>query len=334
MTESVLVAMPVHDAWLARVRERLPGGVVDCREPIRPGQRLPVAEIGERTVLFADHVPANAEDMPALRWIQLGSAGYQQLAGRQLAAGVRVTNASGVNDVPIAEWCVLMMLALARRLPDSLRDQAERRWDRDVSYQSELRGRRVGIFGYGSIGREVARLCRALGLEVWAVARSGVEPRPHRYHPDDSLEEVRPDRGFAPAQLDAFLRGLDVLAITSPLTPRTRGVFGARELALLPRHAVLLNPARAHVVDESALLAALRDGTLAGAALDSHYREPMPPDDPFWTAPNTIVTPHVSGSTGSTHFADRVWDLFARNLDRYRTGAPLLNEIDPADWRH
>ena len=332
---NVLVAMPGHEEWLSRVRAAAPDAVVDCRDPITPGEKLPEAELRDRTVLFADHAPANAEALASLRWLQLGSAGYQQLAGLPLPDGVRVTNGSGVNDVPIAEWCVLMMLALGRRLPQSLRDQADHRWDRDVAYQIELRGRRVGIFGYGSIGREVGRLCRGLGLEVWALSRSGFEPRPLRFRPAaaDGDSDPEPDRGFGPERLADFLAGLDVLVVTAPLTDETRGTFGARELALLPPRAVLLNPARAHIVDEAALLDALRSGRLAGAALDSHYREPMPPDDPFWTAPNTIVTPHVSGSTGSPHFAARLWELFARNLDRFRSGEPLLNEIAERDWR-
>nr|WP_246400445.1 NAD(P)-dependent oxidoreductase [Jiangella mangrovi] len=223
------------------------------------------------------------------------------------------------------------MLTLGRRLPDALRDQAARRWNRDVAYQVEVRGRRVGIFGYGSIGREVARLSRGLGLEVWALSRSGFGPRPDRFGAAGA--DIAPDRGFGPAELPEFLAGLDVLVITAPLTDETRGTFGATELALLPPRAVLLNPARAHIVDETALLDALGSGRLAGAALDSQYREPMPPDDPFWTAPNTVVTPHVSGSTGSPHFTARLWELFALNLGRFRSGEPLLNEIADRDWR-
>lgn len=330
---NALVAQPVHEEWLARVRAAAPGAVIDLRDPIAPGERLPEAELCDRTVLFTDHPPANAAALTSLRWLQLGSAGYQQLAGVALPEGVRVTNAGGVNDIPIAEWCVLMMLTLGRRLPDALRDQDARRWIRADAYQAELRGRRVGIFGYGSIGREVARLSRGLGLEVWALSRGGFGPRPDRYGSAWTDGAGSPDRGFEPADLAEFLAGLDVLVVTAPLTDETRGTFGARELALLPSHAVLLNPARAHIVDEAALLDALRSGRLAGAALDSHYREPMPPDDPFWTAPNTVVTPHVSGSTGSPHFTERLWELFALNLDRFRSGEPLLNEVADRDWR-
>jgi phosphoglycerate dehydrogenase-like enzyme len=315
----VLVAQPVDPAGLRRVEELLPDAVITRRGPIGPGETVP--DVGDVTVLFADNCPANVADLGSLRWIQLGSAGYRQLAGLGLDPRVRVTNASGVNDIPIAEWCVLMMLSFARDYPGMLRAQAGATYTRERVYQAELRGRRVGVFGYGSIGGEVARVCRALGLEVWALSR-----RTPRYSVPGPLP-AGPDRFFTPAELREFLAGLDFLVLTAPLTDETAGRFGAEELGWLPRHAVLLNPARAHLVDEQALLAALRDGTIAGAALDVHYREPMPPDDPFWTAPNTVLSPHVSGSTGSTYFLPRLWDLFADNVSRFAAGAPLRNEV-------
>jgi len=302
----VLIAQPADADGLALVRGLLPD--VECREPIAAGETVPDCRI-----LFTDGPPANVADLPSLEWIQLGSAGYGQLAGLGLPSRVRVTNASGVNDIPIAEWCVLMMLSLSRDLPGQLADRAARRYARPPVYQSELRGRRVGIYGFGSIGREVARVSRALGLEVWTLNRSSATPSA--------------DRHFGPDDLREFLSGLDFLVLAAPLTDQTRGRFGATELGWLPRHAMLLNPARAHLVDEAALLAALRAGTIAGAALDVHYREPLPPDDPFWTAPRTILTPHVSGSTGSTYFVPRLWALFTENVRRFTAGAPLLNEI-------
>lgn len=330
MGENVLIARPIDADQLRAVRERLPDVTFECRDPLPPGTALPPEYLRDRTVLFADQCPANVDDMASLRWIQLGSAGYQQLAGCPLPSGVRVSNASGVNDIPIAEWCLLMMFSFLRDYPAILRRQRDHQWDRDVQFQSELRGRRVGIFGYGNIGREVARLCRAVGLEVWALSRSPIGPRADRYQPGDPADVV-PDRSFTTDGLAEFLPHLDFLVLTAPLTDHTRGFFGAAELRLLPRHAVVLNPARAHIIDETALLQALRDGAIAGAGLDSHYREPMPADDPFWDAPRTVITPHVSGSTGSTHFATRLWELFSRNLDRFLAGEPLLNEIPPRD---
>ncbi len=129
----------------------------------------------------------------------------------------------------------------------------------------------------------------------------------------------------------AFLPHLDYLALTVALNPATKSLLGDRELRLLPSHAYLLNPARAQLVEETALRSALCAGSLAGAALDSHYREPLSPEDAAWDLPNTIITPHISGSTQSPHYWERVWELLRQNLDRYHLGVPLLNVVPVQD---
>ncbi|MGH2561042.1 MAG: D-2-hydroxyacid dehydrogenase [Thermomicrobiales bacterium] len=327
---NVLIAVPISADRLAAIRASAPGCTIDCIEPFPRNTTLPVELIRDRTVLFADFPPVNLAEMARLDWIQLGSAGYMQLAGLPLEAmGVRVTNASGVNDVPIAEWCLLMMLAFERALPELLRVQQERGWDRRAKFQAELHGRRVGIIGYGNIGREVARVCRALDLEVWAMNRGPVGPTPLKYAPTgtgDPRGEL-PHRCFTLDQMEQFLPHLDYLVMTAALNPATRGLLGERELRLLPPRAVILNPARAHLIDEAGLHRALREGWIAGAALDSHYREPLVTDDPTWALPNVVLTPHISGSTLSPHYLTRLWELFARNLERYITDQPLLNQV-------
>jgi phosphoglycerate dehydrogenase-like enzyme len=331
---SVLIALPLDEVRLAALRAAAPDCAFDCIAPFPPNTTLPTKLIQDRTVLLADFAPTNLHEMQRLEWIQLGSAGYTQLAGLPLATmGVRVTNASGVNDVPIAEWCLLMLLAWERDFPALLRLQQRRGYERDARYQAELHGRRVGILGYGGIGREVARLCRALNLEVWALNRRPIGPTPLKFAPAGTgdPEGVLPHRSFTLDGLGEFLSRLDYLVLTAALNEQTHGLLGERELRLLPRSAVLLNPARALLVDEAALHRALREGWIAGAALDSHYREPLPADDPTWALPNVIVTPHIAGSTASRYYAPRLWELIARNFTRYRAGQPLLNEILWAD---
>ncbi|PZF80352.1 NAD(P)-dependent oxidoreductase [Jiangella anatolica] len=332
MSEHIVVAQPVDHAGLRRVRELAGAARVDVVAPYGPGEPLP-AELTTATVLFADHLPGDVEDLAALRWLQLGSAGYAQLAGAPLRPGVAVTNASGVNDIPIAEWCLLMMLTFRRRLPAILAEQRARHWNRAAVFQAELRGLRAGFAGYGNVGQEAARLARAAGLEVWTLTRSAPGPRAGRYDPLDrpSSDWPVPDRAFGYDQRTEFYAGLDYLVVAVPSAASTQGLIDAAALAALPPHAVLLNPARAHVVDESALRDALTSGAIAGAALDVHYRSPLAPDDPVWDLPNTVITPHISGSTGSTHFVPRLWDLFGRNLARHLAGEPLLNLIEPAD---
>jgi phosphoglycerate dehydrogenase-like enzyme len=287
----------------------------------------------DTTVLFVDQPPANLAELTRLEWVQLGSHGYGQLSGHGLPESAVVTNASGVQDRPIAEWVVMMLLALGRRLPDMLAAQREHRWDRDDAYQSELRGMPVGLLGFGSIGREVARLLHPLGMPVHVMTRSRNRDRGARYDPlrraPDAVPE--PDRWFTFDERAAFYAGIRALVVAVPDSAGTRGLVDAEAIAGMPRGALLLNPARARVVDEDALLSALRSGQLGGAALDDHYRQPMPPDDPFWDAPNTIATAHISGSTGSPWYRQRIWELFLENARRRGAGEPMLNVIARAD---
>lgn len=330
----LLIALPDFPVGMAQLRTLVPRGTVERIEPYPRGTILPPSLLAPCSILVADFPPSNYSEMRELEWIQLGSAGYQQLRGMPLRSRrIRVTNASGVNDVPIAEWCLLMMLLFERDLPAMLQLRAKRAWVREPRFQSELRGRRVGIIGYGSIGREVARLSRMAGLEVWALNRSPIGRRGYRFavagtgDPDGEL----PHRTFRMEELDQFLPHLDYLVLSAALNSGSRGLLSEQELRLLSPHTVLLNPARADLVDETALVRSLRDGWIRGAALDSHYREPLPEDDPFWDLERVVLTPHISGSTGSPQYQQRLWELTACNLRRFLHDQPLLNEVSWED---
>jgi phosphoglycerate dehydrogenase-like enzyme len=327
--EHIVVAQPGAEEQVPLLRSLHPDATWSTLPPAMPGWSLNPTLAARTTVLFADFPPTEVAGMGALRWIQLGSHGYAQFNGVELPHEVTVTNASGTNDVPIAHWCVMMLLALSRDLPGMLQAQREHRWDRSEVFQAEVTGRRVGILGYGSIGREVTRQMRSLGLEVWVMSRSGVGGRVPRYHPSGSPARAwsAPDRSFTMDRAQEFYRGLDVLVIAVPISSATAGIVDARALALLRPAALLLNPARAGVVDEAALLDALRSGRLGGAALDDHYRQPMPSDDPFFDLPRTLVTSHISGSTGSTFYEQRIWQIFRENLGRYAGGGDMLNVV-------
>lgn len=327
---NILALAPPYPPALELVHSLAAGGSVQFLDPAGEGNEWPQATLRDATVLLCDVPPPNTHEMLALEWIQLGSAGYEQLRGFPLRErGVRVTNASGANDVPIAEWCLTMMVMFERDFRRLLENQRMHVWDRDARFQSELRGRRVGIVGYGNIGREVGRVCRCLGLELWAMDRTPIGPRPDRYAPPGTgdPEGAWPHRKFTIDQMNDFLPHLDYLILTMPLTMATRGIIGEREFRMLPPNAVLLNPARGPLVDENALLAALSQRWIAGAALDAHYHYPMPPDHALWSMPNVIMTPHISGSSAGREFLPRVWELFAENLARYGEGRPLLNEL-------
>ncbi|MGY8639663.1 MAG: D-2-hydroxyacid dehydrogenase [Verrucomicrobiales bacterium] len=289
------------------------------------------ARISNADVMFCDHPPANFDAMKQLKMIQLASVGYTQLAGLELAEKeIQACNARGVFDVPIAEWNISMLINLARDFRGMIRNQERGEWDRDARFQNEIRGATVGIWGYGGIGRETARMGKLLGLKIHAMTRSGPAKFSNIYGipgTGDPNAEL-PDRFFTQDQKTKFLEGLDFLILAMPLSPATEGIIGEAELKTLPDHACVLNPARGPLIQEAALLKALNENWIAGAALDTHYHYPMQPDHPLWKMPNVIMTPHISGSSGSPHFLTRVWDIFAQNLERLKTGELLLNEID------
>jgi phosphoglycerate dehydrogenase-like enzyme len=223
-----------------------------------------------------------------------------------------------------------MMVNLARDLPAMFRNQQQGIWDRGERFQKEIRGSTLGIWGYGGIGRQTARLAKALGLRVHVLTRSGnVGGGGPRYcvagTGDD--EGSQPDRVFSMKEVDAFCQSLDFLLLAIPQTPENVGIVNRRVFEALPNHAFLLNPARGPLVNEADLLDALRNGAIAGAALDTHFKYPMPPDHPLWRMPNVIMTPHISGSSKSPHFISRLWQLFGENVRRWQAGKPLLNEL-------
>lgn len=304
---------------------------IDCLSP--PGEAVrPVdaARLRDAEVLFCTFPPENIIEMKSLRWLQVASTGYTQLFGLDLLGrGIRATNGRGCFDVPIAEWNIAMMVNLARDVRQMIRNQDVAVWDRSAIFQREIRGLTVGLWGYGGIGRETARLGRQMGLRVHVLARSGVAPRrevftvPGTGDPDGVL----PDRVFRAGEEQAFLRDLDFLVLALPLTKNTEGLIGERELQALPPTAFVLNPARGPIIQQDALLRALREKWIAGAALDTHYHYPMPPEHPLWRFPNVILTPHVSGSSLSQNFAPRLWEIFSINLDRFERGESLLNQL-------
>lgn len=170
-----------------------------------------------------------------------------------------------------------------------------------------------------------------MGMRVHVLSRSGfgatrnVYAVPGTGDPEGTL----PDHVFTAGQETDFLASLDFLILAMPLTPSTEGIVGERELQALPSSAYLLNPARGPLVQQEALLRALRENWIAGAAIDTHYAYPLPPQHPLWSFPNVILTPHISGSSLNPHFRERIWDIFLENVRRMQSQEPLLNELSP-----
>jgi phosphoglycerate dehydrogenase-like enzyme len=247
-----------------------------------------------------------------------------------------VTNGLGNFDVPIAEWNVMMMLMWHRHMLDMLQNQEDHVWDRDARFQSELRGSVIGFYGYGGIARETARLARTMGLQRWALTRDGTAKKRDLVYCVEGTGDpdgVLCDRIFGPNQKEEFLSQVDYLVIAIPITPATEGSIGADELKMLKPSAVIINPARAGLIEEKVLLQCLTEQWIRGLSLDVHYAYPLPPDHPLWSTPNVILTPHISGSAASTHFLTRVYDIFAKNIERFISNKPLLNQLTPAQLR-
>jgi phosphoglycerate dehydrogenase-like enzyme len=302
--------------------------------PVLEATRVVDARIADANVLFCTHPPRDLDAMTALQWVQISSTGYSQLFRHRLPErGIRATNSRGCFDVPIAEWNVAMMVNLARDLRQMIRNQDAAVWSSTAVFQREIRGLTVGLWGYGGIARETARLSRQLGLRVHVLTRRGVGPRHATYVVPGTgdPEGILPHRVFTAGQELEFLAGLDFLIVGLPLTAATDGLIGERELRALRRTAFVLNPARGPIIAEAALLRALDEGWIAGAALDTHYKYPLPPEHPLWKKPNVILTPHISGSFLSPHFGERLWDLFIQNVGRFSRGEELLNELSPAE---
>jgi phosphoglycerate dehydrogenase-like enzyme len=329
----ILIDVPTDDVALARLRTEV-SCEVDCLiPPAEKAREVEPARLADAEVLFCSVPPRNFGDMKALKWIQIASAGYTQLFGLDLPAkGIRATNALGCFDVPIAEWNLAMMVNLARDCRQMIRNQEAAVWDRSAIFQREIRGLTVGLWGYGGIGRETARLAKHMGLKVHVMTRHGVGPRGNNYSVAGTGDPmgVLPDRVFRTGEELTFLKGLDFLILALPMTKASEGMIGERELQALPGHAFVLNPSRGPIIQEQALIRALQEKWIAGAALDTHYKYPMPPDHPLWKFPNVIFTPHISGSSLSPRFKDRLWDIFSQNVVRYSRGEPLLNELTAA----
>lgn len=340
---TVVIAVPLEPQLVEAIREvdsRLkvlyePDLLPPVRYPndhrgIDGFERDPESERRWQTMLYAGEVlfgipgdsPEGLADMvrtsDRLRWVQATAAG----AGEQVrAAGLRpdelqrvlITSSSGVHAVPLAEFCLLGLLAFAKNLTRILADQRARRWDHYA--MGELRGRTVAVIGLGRIGEEVARLAAAFGARILGINRSGVSdcPHVHETHRLDRLGEV--------------LRDADAVVISLPFTDETSGLIDHAAIAQMKPGATIVNVGRGGVIDDVALVDALRTRRLAGAALDVHAVEPLPADHPLWDLPNVLITPHTAAL--SVRENERIVELFTENLSRFLRGDELISRVDP-----
>ena len=331
----VLIASPLESELVERIQ------AVDSRlevvyrvdllaEQRYPGDHHPLIQrtpaqaaewaglLAEAEVLFDVDGPSYSEFQaraPRVRWIQASSSGIGEWVRmlKIVDSPIVVTNAAGIHSVPLGEFVVFAMLYFARNWPLMVAEQRAHHWERCAI--ETLEGKTLGIVGLGNVGRTAARLAKPFGVRTIGMRRS----------PGASAEDDV-DALYGPDGLTTVLRESDYLALCVPQTSETVGMLGAAEIASIKRGAVLINIARGSVLDEPALIEALRSGHLRGAALDVVAREPLAAESPLWDMPNVIITPH-SMSTGVDE-NERLTTLFCDNLRRYLAEQPLTNVID------
>jgi phosphoglycerate dehydrogenase-like enzyme len=334
MSEEVHVLITL--AFPAPLQERLKAVSSKVRLHVHPTsaiEMLPEDLLEKIEVLYTIRSLPDPEAAPNLRWLQLHFAGVDHVIDHPLVqSGIMVTTLSGAAAPQMAEFCLMAMLAMSRRLPRMLDDPPDVRWD-DERFQRyrghELRGSTVGVVGYGSVGREVARLSQAFGANILSIKRDLKNLQDEGYILEglgDREAEI-PDRLYPPEAIGSMSALCDYLVITSPLTSATRGMIGEEVFEKMKSDAVLIDVSRGGVVDQGALVEALHEGRLGGAALDVYPVEPLPTNSPLWKMDNVMLSPHVAGA--SSHYFERAAELFAENLHRYLSDRPLLNLYDP-----
>jgi len=305
--------------WLGkRVHRDFPQIEVDQRNSYKNvEEQIRDAEIFFGWSLRGEQVAAAKQ----LRWIHSTAAAVHQLMSPELrASNVIVTNARSVHGPVVAEHAIAMMFALAKRLHIAVRAQQQNLWAQEqISYgeprPTELAGSTLGLVGYGAIGRPIADSAKALGMRVLVV----------RQHPQE--------RGgsdgitfFGPEDLDQVIAQSDFLVLAAPNTEKTQRLINGERLARMKPGAYLVNVARGALIDEAALLDALRSHRIGGAALDVFDHEPLPADSPLWALDNLLITPHTAATS------DKMWErhyaLIKENLRRYLGGEPLLGLVD------
>jgi phosphoglycerate dehydrogenase-like enzyme len=324
----VLMTLPFPEELLERLKA-LSSRIQVSLHPVRAVEEIPEELLGDVEVLYTSRVIPELDDMSNLRWVQLHSASVNPIADHPiLRSDVQVTTMSGVSAPGLAEFALMAILSLGRKALAMMQDKEAKIWaeDRIERFMPiDLRGSTVGVVGYGSVGREVARLCYCFGAKIVATKRNLKKVEDDGYtlegHGDPKAEIV--ERLYPPQAIASMAALCDFLVITVPLTNETRGMIDEKVLGMMKPSSFIIDLSTGGVVDHGALVEALNDERVAGAALDVYPVEPLPESSPLWDMPNVFISPHVAGS--SLHYYELVIDCFVENMRRYLSEQPLLN---------
>ena len=310
--------LSLHDPPIMdRIRSRYPRVAVDIHtdeDSFLDG--LPESDVALLQKEISEEISQRMEPLITAsgrpRWIHWGYSGINRLAPlKPLHGRLLITTSKGLCSYMIADYVIMAIHMLHREFPSLMRNQMNRVW-KQGPYLS-VRGKTLGIIGLGNIGKDVARKAVVFGMRVIGMARREV-----------SIENV--DKMFLSRGLREFLGESDIVLISVPLTSKTRGLMGEKELGWMKPRSYLINVARGHILDEEALVEGIKRGHIAGAALDVFAQEPLPSESELWSLDNVIITPHTSGWTWD--YPQRVLDLFCANLERFMEGKALTNTAD------
>lgn len=285
--------------------------ILSARDDINLVDNIELAEIVLGGISIEEFKRANN-----LKWIQATGAGVDNLLYPEMVENdVIITNASGVHPIPIAEHTFALILAITRGLIKSFEGKARRKWVHNEVFIDELYGKTIGIVGYGRIGQGIAMVAKGFGMKVIALKRDV-----------NKTIKIVPDELLGRDSLDELLSKSDIVVLIVPLTKDTYHMIGERELKLMKPTSILVNVARGKVVDENALIKAIKERWIFGAGLDVFDTEPLPPDSELWELDNVVITPHIAGL--NPYYTDRLLDIFIRNLKVYPDVSKMINVVD------
>jgi phosphoglycerate dehydrogenase-like enzyme len=329
----ILITFPLSDELANRLRG-ISSQLHVTVSPTKKIEEIPSEIWGKTEILFTDDIIPPSNKAPKLKWIQLSFSGIDRWLGTPILSkpGILLTTLSGAGASQMAEHTVMMMLALGHKLPALSASQRKSEWPKDRIERFapiEMRGSTAGIIGYGSVGRQIARLLGPFGVTILATKRDAKSPIDNGYIPE-GLGDPGGDlvhRLYPTEALKSMLKLCDFIIVSVPLTKITQGMVNTSAFMSIKSGSYLIDISRGKVVDQSSLIKALQEGTLAGAALDVFPEEPLPADNPLWSMPNVIITPHLAGN--STRYDHHACDMFSENLHRYLAGLPLFNLYNP-----
>lgn len=326
----VLVTAPFPGQLVDKLRSV--SSELKVEQVVLPNGRWPDDKKTTAEIYYCINGVPHPQQAPNLRWMQVHWAGIDSLVNTPIwDSDILLTSASGVHTPNMAQYVMTQILAWAHRVPQWFKYQRQnewppQRWDKFVP--TELRGKTIGILGYGSIGRETARLAKAHGMRVLVTKRDARRTEdigftlPGIGDPTGDL----PDRIYPTEATRSMVAECDFVVVILPLTPKTHHFLDENIFKEMKPHSFLINIGRGSVINEKDLIKALKKGWIAGAGLDVFETEPLPADSPLWTMENVMLTPHVGGFT--PYYDERATDLFAENLRRYLAGQPLLNLVN------